>query len=63
MKEEVEEEMKETIKQEEPEVMFVPRSEAHVAIVYHVTIVAIGYLLLKKFCPMVIGCVLLTAYL
>ena len=32
-----------------------------VFVVYHVTIVAIGHGLLKKFWPMVIGCVLRTA--
>ena len=32
-----------------------------VVVVYHVTIVAIKHGLLKKFCPMVIGCVLRTA--
>ena len=32
-----------------------------VVVVYHVTIVAIGHGLLKKFWPMVIGCVLRTA--
>ena len=32
-----------------------------VVVVYHVTIVAIGYGLLKKFLPMAIGCVLSTA--
>ena len=32
----------------------------HVIVVYHVTIVAIGHGLLKKFWPMVIGCVLRT---
>ena len=30
-------------------------------VVYHVTIVAIGHGLLKKFWPLVIGCVLLVA--
>ena len=33
----------------------------HVVVVYHVTIVAIGHGLMKKFWPMVIGCVLRTA--
>ena len=33
----------------------------YVVVVYHVTIVAIGHGLLKKFWPMVIGCVLRTA--
>ena len=32
-----------------------------VVVVYHVTIVAIGHELLKKFWPMVIGCLLRTA--
>ena len=32
-----------------------------VVVVYHVTIVAIGHGLLKKFWPMVIGCLLRTA--
>ena len=32
-----------------------------VIVVYHVTIVAIGHGLLKKFWPLVIGCVLRTA--
>jgi len=35
--------------------------KTHVVVVYHVTIVAIGHGLLKKFWPMVIGCVLRTA--
>ena len=34
--------------------------EPHVVVVYHVTIVAIGHRLLKKFWPLVIGCVLRT---
>ena len=33
----------------------------HVVVVYHVTIVAVGHGLLKKFWPLVIGCVLRTA--
>ena len=33
----------------------------HVVVVYHVTIVAIGHGLLKKFWPLVLGCVLRTA--
>ena len=33
----------------------------YVVVVYHVTIVAIGHGLLKKFWPLVIGCVLRTA--
>ena len=33
----------------------------NVIVVYHVTIVAIGHGLLKKFGPLVIGCVLRTA--
>ena len=32
-----------------------------VVVVYHVTIVAIGHGLLKKFWPLVLGCVLRTA--
>ena len=32
-----------------------------VVVVYHITIVAIGHRMLKKFLPMVIGCVLRTA--
>ena len=32
-----------------------------VVVVYHVTIAAIGHWLLKKFLPLVIGCVLRTA--
>ena len=34
---------------------------APVVVVYHVTIVAIGHGLLKKFWPLVLGCVLRTA--
>ena len=37
------------------------RYSFHVSVVYHVTIVAIGHGLLKKFWPMMIGCVLRTA--
>ena len=33
----------------------------NVVVVYHVTIVAIGHGLLKKFWPLVLGCVLRTA--
>ena len=33
----------------------------YVVVVYHVTIVAIGHGLLKKFWPLVLGCVLRTA--
>ena len=33
-----------------------------VVVVYHVTIVTIGHGLLKKFWPLVLGCVLRTAY-
>ena len=33
----------------------------HVVVVYHVSIVAIGHGLFKKFWPLVIGCVLRTA--
>ena len=32
--------------------------DAYVVVVYHVTIVAIGHGLLKKFWPLVLGCVL-----
>ena len=35
--------------------------EKLVVVVYHVTIVAIGHGLLKKFWPLVLGCVLRTA--
>ena len=41
-----------------------PKSQSYkpyVVVVYNVTIVAIGHVLLKKFWPMVIGCVLRTA--
>ena len=34
---------------------------AFVVVVYHVTIVAVGHVLLKKFWPMGIGCVLRNA--
>ena len=37
------------------------RLKSHVVVVYHVTIVAIGHGLLKKFWPLVLGCVLRTA--
>ena len=36
-------------------------TEVVVVVVYHVTIVAIGHGLLKKFWPLVLGCVLRTA--
>ena len=38
-----------------------PQVSMHVVVVYHVTIVAIGHGLLKKFWPLVLGCVLRTA--
>ena len=48
----------------EPSSLFIQLLELipiHVVVVYHVTIVAIGHGLLKKFWPMVIGFVLRTA--
>ena len=44
--------------EEEEEVQDDPNRSAVVVVVYHVTIVAIGHGLLKKFWPLVQGCVL-----
>ena len=40
---------------------FTDATVSSVVVVYHVTIVAIGHGLLKKFWPLVLGCVLRTA--